>query len=164
MAERIRSKLRSFKEGIVAKKNGGIGAFKRRTRPLVNFFARAKRERVWVAKWLFEKLLGSFMISGFVLYGGLVGLHLLQSSFQMVYSIITFLSVLAYVLAVALIPSGKESPISRQLPETATIDEIAQMLESKLHEKGISIDFGTLKSAFADATSHLKTNIEKSSS
>ena len=68
VAERIRSKLRSFKEGIVAKKNGGIGAFKRRTRPLVNFFARAKRERVVVAKWLFEKLLGSFMISSFVLY------------------------------------------------------------------------------------------------
>lgn len=117
-----------------------------------------------VAKWLFEKLLGSFMISSFVLYGGLVGLHLLQSSFQMVYSIITFLSVMAYVLAVALIPSGKESPVSRQLPGTATIDEIAQMLEFKLHEKGISIDFGTLKSAFADAISHLETSIEKSGS
>jgi len=82
----------------------------------------------------------------------------------MVYSTITFLSVLAYVLGVALIPSGKESPVSRQMPQTTTIDEMAQMLKSRLNEKGISIDSGTLRSVFADAISHQKTNIEKSSS
>jgi len=44
VAGRIRSKFRSFRERIVAKKNEGIAAFKRRTRPIVNFSVRAKRK------------------------------------------------------------------------------------------------------------------------
>lgn len=78
-----------------------------RIRLLMESLGRTKKQRVKLAKWLFEKLLGSFLISVFILYGSLVGLQLYQSGFQTVYSLVTSLSVLAYVLSVVLIPSPK---------------------------------------------------------
>ena len=80
---------------------------------LVESVERTKRQRIKLARWLFEKLLGSFLISLFILYGWLVGLQLHQSSFQAVYLMVTFLSILAYVLSVVLIPSPKEKEASQ---------------------------------------------------
>jgi len=76
-------------------------------RLLVESLGRTKKQRVKLAKWLFEKLLGSFLISVFILYGSLVGLQLYQSGFQTVYSLVTLLSVSAYILSAVLIPSPK---------------------------------------------------------
>ena len=85
-----------------------IGKIKSIMKSIKGFFVKVKNERVRIAKWLFEKLLGSFMISSVVSYGGIVGLYLHQSSFQIVYSTITILSVLAWFLGVVLIPSRKK--------------------------------------------------------
>ena len=129
------------------------GKIKSIMKSIKNFFVKVKSERARIAKWLFEKLLGSFMISSVVSYGGIIGLHLHQSSFQTVYSTITILSVLAWVLGVVLIPSKKKvsEKYYYQKLEKETIDEIAKKLESELFEKGISIDLETLKSAFSNA-------------
>lgn len=78
-----------------------------RIRLLMESIGRTKKQRVKLAKWLFEKLLGSFLISVFILYGSLVGLQLYQSGFQTVYSLVTLLSVSAYILSAVLIPSPK---------------------------------------------------------
>ena len=78
--------------------------FGRLKRSLAGFFSRASRNRVVFARWLLEKLLGSFLISALVLYGSVLGFQLSQSSFQSVYLAVTFLSVLAYLVSVFLVP------------------------------------------------------------
>ena len=100
--ERIRASARGFLYRLTSKVEARL-----RIRGLMESLGRTKKQRVKLAKWLFEKLLGSFLISIFILYGSLVGLQLYQSGFQTVYSLITSLSVLAYVLSVVLIPSPK---------------------------------------------------------
>ena len=50
MTERIKTKLRSFKEKVTAEKNEGMKATKTKTKPAVDFFARVKRERAAIAK------------------------------------------------------------------------------------------------------------------
>jgi Kef-type K+ transport system membrane component KefB len=89
-----------------------------RIRAVAESLGRIKRNRFRLARWLFEKLLGAFLVSAFVLYGSLFGLQLHQSPFQSVYLVITSLSILAYVLSVLLIPSAKkkeEEPAERSV-------------------------------------------------
>ena len=64
-------------------------------------------KRVNFARWLLEKLLGSFFISILVLYGSFFGFQVTQSPFQAVYFLITFLSILAYIISVVLIPAKR---------------------------------------------------------
>lgn len=78
--------------------------FRRLKRSLAGFFGRVSRNRVVLARWLLEKLLGSFLISSLVMYGSVLGFQLSQSSFQSVYLAVTFLSVLAYLVSVFLVP------------------------------------------------------------
>ena len=75
-----------------------------RMKRLATFFSKASRNRVTFARWLLEKLLGSFLISTLVLYGSVVGFQLSQSSFQSVYLAVTLLSVSAYLISVFLVP------------------------------------------------------------
>lgn len=82
---------------------------KRKKRGFVDFLGRVKENRVAFARWLLEKLLGSFLISAFVLYGSVLGFQFHQYSFQSVYLAVTLLSILAYVLSVLLVPKlGRE--------------------------------------------------------
>ncbi len=76
-------------------------------RQLIVFYVAVKSRRVKIAKWLFEKLLGSALISGVIVYGAILNVNLVGMSFQMVYSLITGLSVVAYVLSVVLIPKER---------------------------------------------------------
>ena len=79
-----------------------------RMRRLAGFLGRVGRNRVAFARWLLEKLLGSFLVSVFVLYGSVLGFQLSQSSFQSVYLAVTFLSVLAYLVSVFLVPRPRK--------------------------------------------------------
>ena len=94
----------------------GIGRWKR---SLVDFLGRIRRNRVMFARWLFEKLLGSFLISVFVLYGSFLGFQLQQYSFQSIYLAVTILSVAAYVLSVFLIPHSRGELELREKREKA---------------------------------------------
>ena len=76
-------------------------------RQLIVFYVAVKSRRVKMAKWLFEKLLGSALISGVIVYGAILNVNLVGMSFQVVYSLITGLSVVAYVLSVVLIPKER---------------------------------------------------------
>jgi hypothetical protein len=69
---------------------------------------RITSRRVNFARWLLEKLLGSFFISFLVLYDSVFGFQLTQSPFQVVYFLVTFLSILAYILSIVLIPVKKQ--------------------------------------------------------
>jgi hypothetical protein len=60
--------------------------------------------RVKFARWLLDKLLGSFFISFLILYNSIFGFQLTQSPFQIVYFLVTFLSILAYIISIILIP------------------------------------------------------------
>lgn len=119
--ERIRASVRGFLRTFSDKVE-----LRTKTRDLMESLGRMKRQRVKLAKWLFEKLLGSFLISVFILYGSLVGLQVSQSGFQTVYSLVTLLSVLAYALSVVLIPSRKAN-------ENRNVDDLTQ-LRSLLQE------------------------------
>jgi hypothetical protein len=95
---------------------------KTKTEILRNFFWRIKNQRVKLAKWLFEKLLGSFLISTLISYGSFAGVRLQVFSFQSVYIVVTFLSVFSYVLSVFLIPSSKET---RDIEEKRDISKLS---------------------------------------
>lgn len=73
-----------------------------------SFFGKIKGKRVSFSRWLLDKLLGSFFISILIVYSSIFGLELEQSSFQIVYLFTSFLSILAYVLSIVLVPSQKE--------------------------------------------------------
>ena len=114
-------------------------------RQLKVFYTAVKNRRVKMAKWLLEKLLGSALISGVIVYGAVLNVNLVDMSFQMVYSLITGLSVVAYVLSVVLIPkegAGKriESPpvdtFSEQVqaPTRRTLDELNATAEGERRE------------------------------
>ena len=89
-----------------------IEGFRWRMRRLAAFFGRVSRNRVAFARWLLEKLLGSFLISALVLYGSVLGFQLSQSSFQSVYLAVTFLSVSAYLVSVFLVPRPRRGSSS----------------------------------------------------
>jgi hypothetical protein len=69
---------------------------------------RIASKRVKFARWLLDKLLGSFFISFLILYHSIFGFQLTQSPFQVVYFLVTFLTVLSYILSAILIPSQKQ--------------------------------------------------------
>jgi len=81
-----------------------LEGIRRRMRRLAGSLGRIGRNRVAFARWLLEKLLGSFLISALVFYGSVLGFQLSQSSFQSVYLAVTFLSVLAYLVSIFLVP------------------------------------------------------------
>ena len=116
-----------------------------RIRGLMEYFGRLKKQRVKFAKWLLEKLLTSFLISVFIFYGSFLGLQLHQSSFQTVYSVVTSLSVLAYVLSVVLIPSPKEKEDKGEDKRVALIDQSIDFLfpqEVIRYQSPIQVKYG----------------------
>ena len=60
--------------------------------------------RMKFARWILDKVLGSFFISLIILYNSIFGFQLTQSPFQIVYFTVTFLSILAYFISILLIP------------------------------------------------------------
>lgn len=71
-------------------------------------FTKTASRRVMFARWLLEKLLGSFFISAVISFGPFFGFYLNQSSFQLVYFLITSLSITAYIISILLIPIRKK--------------------------------------------------------
>jgi hypothetical protein len=72
------------------------------------FFNRITSKRVKFARWLLDKLLGTFFISLLIIYDSLFGLQLTKSPFQVVYFLVAFLSITSYILSLVLVPSQKQ--------------------------------------------------------
>lgn len=96
--------------------------FGEKNRQLKVFYTAVKSRRVKMARWLLEKLLASALISSVIVYGTVLSVNLAGMNFQMVYSLITGLSVVAYVLSVVLIPKeGQEKKI-----ESPSVDALSK--------------------------------------
>ena len=61
-------------------------------------------DRGKVARWIIEKLLASYVISLFIIYGPLIGLNLEQRGLGTTYTVITSITILISLVSNILIP------------------------------------------------------------
>ena len=66
-------------------------------------------DRSDVARWLLEKLLGSFVISGIFVWGPLIGIKINNYGIGTVYSIVTSISLLISLIVYILVPKEFET-------------------------------------------------------
>lgn len=66
-------------------------------------------DRSDIARWLLEKLLGSFVISGIFVWGPVIGIKINNYGIGTVYSIVTSISLLISALVYILVPKEFET-------------------------------------------------------
>lgn len=69
--------------------------------------------RIDIARWLIEKLLGSFVISAILIYGPLWGFNFVERGLGTTYATVTSVTLLISLLAYVLLP--KDFGISRKI-------------------------------------------------
>jgi hypothetical protein len=60
--------------------------------------------RYRVARWIFEKLFNSFIVSSMIVWGHIIGLNLSGMSMQEVYVVIVSANIIASIVAYIVIP------------------------------------------------------------
>lgn len=60
--------------------------------------------RYRVARWVFEKLFNSFIVSAMIVWGNIIGLNLSGMSMQEVYVVIVLANIIASIVAYIVIP------------------------------------------------------------
>ena len=66
-------------------------------------------DRSDVARWLLEKLLGSFVISGIFVWGPVIGIKINNYGIGTVYSIVTSISLIISAIVYILVPKEFET-------------------------------------------------------